>query len=51
MRRQRPLTRSQVLHERRVIGFNQLIQERLLGPVTGILARPRSPSDGVLADR
>ena len=49
MRRQRPLTRRQVCHERWVVLFNELIQECLLGPVPGILARTRSPSTGVLA--
>ena len=44
MGRQCPLTRCQMFDERRVGGFNQLIQERLLGPVLGILARTRSPS-------
>ena len=38
MRRQAALTRRQVCHERRVVGFNQLIQERLLGPVTVALS-------------
>ena len=49
MRRQRPLTRRQVFYERRVVLFSKLIQKRLLGPVTGILARTRSPGDGVRA--
>ena len=49
MRRQRPLTRRQVFHERRVVSFNQLIQKRLRGPMPSILARPRSPSTGVRA--
>ena len=49
MRRQAALTRRQVFHERRVVGFNQLIQERLLVPVAGMLARTHSPGDGVLA--
>ena len=43
-----PLTRCQMFDERRVVRFNQLLQERLLGPVLGMLARTRSPS--VLAD-
>ena len=43
MRWQRPLTRRQMLYERRVVGFNQLIQECLLGPVTRLFARTRSP--------
>ena len=51
MCRQRALTRREVFYERRVVGVNQLIQQCLLGSVTGILARTRSPSDGVLADR
>ena len=49
MRRQRPLTRRQVRYERRVVGFDQLIQERLLRPVTRIFARTCGPSDGILA--
>ena len=49
VRRQRPLTRCQVFDERRVVGFDQLIQERLLRPVPDVLARTRSPSAGVLA--
>ncbi|MBI2802688.1 MAG: hypothetical protein HYX63_20820 [Gammaproteobacteria bacterium] len=49
MRRQRPLTRRQVFYESWVVLLNELIQERLVGTVTGILARTRSPSDGVLA--
>ena len=51
MRRQRALTRRQMRYERRVVGFNQLLQKRLLGPVPGILARTRSPSTGLLAGR
>ena len=49
MRRQCPLTRRQVLCERWVVLFNELIQECLLGPVTSIFAPTRGPSDGVLA--
>ena len=49
MHRQRPLARRQVRYERRVVGFNQLIQEGLLGPVTRLFARTRGPSAGVLA--
>ena len=49
MYRQRPLTRRQMRYERRVVLFNELIQERLLGPVTRIFARTRGPSAGVLA--
>ena len=49
MYRQRPLARRQVRYERRVVGFNQLIQARLLGPVTRIFACTRGPSAGVLA--
>ena len=49
MHRQRPLTRRQMRYERRIVLFNELIQERLLGPVTRIFARTRSSSDGVLA--
>ena len=51
MRRQCPTTRRQMLYERRVVGFNQLIQERPLWPVTSIFTRTRSPSTGVLAIR
>ena len=49
MHRQGPLTRRQVFYERRVVVFNELIQERLLRPVTRIFARTRGPSAGVLA--
>ena len=49
MRRQGLLTRRQVFYERRVVLFNELIQERLLRPVTRIFARTRGPSAGVLA--
>ena len=49
VRRQCALTRRQMFHERRVVLFNELIQECLLGPVPSILARPRSPSTDVLA--
>ena len=41
MQRQGPLTRRQMRYERRVVRFNQLIQERLLGPVTRLFARTR----------
>ena len=49
MRWQRPLTRRQVRYERRVVLFNELLQERLRGPVTRSFARTRGPSAGVLA--
>ena len=51
MRRQRALTRRQMRYERRVVGFNQLIQQRLLGAVASIFprTRTRTPGDGVLA--
>ncbi len=49
MRRQCPITRRQMLYERRVVGFNQSIQERPLRPVTSLFTRTRSPNDGVLA--
>ena len=49
MPRQCQLTRRQVLYERRVVGFDPLIQECLLGSVTSIFASARSPSAGVLA--
>jgi hypothetical protein len=49
MRWQCPLTRRQVRYKRWVVLLNELIQERLLGPVTRIFARTRGPSDGVLA--
>ena len=49
MHRQCPLTRRQVRYERRVVLLNELVQERLLGPVTRIFARTRGPSDGILA--
>ena len=49
VRRQRPLTRRQMRYERWIVGFNQLLQECLLGPVTRIFARTRGPSAGVLA--
>jgi acyl-CoA synthetase (AMP-forming)/AMP-acid ligase II len=39
----------QVFHERWVILFNELIQERPLRPVPNILAPMRSPSAGILA--
>ena len=51
MHRQRPLARRQVRYERRVVLFNELIQECLLGPVPGIFPRTRCPSTGVLAYR
>ena len=41
----------QIFDERRVVGFNQLIQKCLLGPVPGICARTHSASDDVLADQ
>ena len=44
VRRQRPLTRRQMRYERRVVLFNELLQERLRGPVTRSFARTRSPS-------
>ena len=47
--RQCPLTRRQVFYERRIVGFDPLIQEWLLGPVTRLFVRTRSPSTGVLA--
>ena len=49
MPRQCPLTRRQVFYERRVVGFDPLLQEWLLGPVTRLFVRTRSPSTGVLA--
>ena len=49
MRRQHAFARRQVFDERRIVGFNPLIQERLLGAVTDILARTRSPGDDVRA--
>ena len=49
MHRQRPLAPRQMRYERRVVVFNELMQERLLGPVTRLFARTRGPSDGVLA--
>ena len=43
LRRQCQLTRRKVFYERRVVGFDPLIQERPLGPATSLFARPRSP--------
>ena len=49
MYRQRPLARRQMRYERWVVLFNELLQERLRGPVTRSFARTRGPSAGVLA--